>query len=90
MRELPLSVDDTERNVFVRWPGAEVQEHGLVVTGLLDDLVRRRLGLVDEVRVEDVELRDVSATTKTWMVTGRTLYPCTTLGGGLSVLLASQ
>ena len=56
MRELPLAVDDPERDVFVRRAGAEVQQHGLVVARLLDDLVRRRLGLVDEVRVEDVEL----------------------------------
>lgn len=32
-----------------------MQEHGVLVAGLLDDLVRGRLGLVDEVRVEYVE-----------------------------------
>lgn len=56
MRELPLAIDDPERNILIRRPSSKVQQHRLVVPRLLDDLVRRRFGLVDEVRVEDVEL----------------------------------
>lgn len=57
MRELPFAVDDPERDVFVWRASAEVQKHRLVVAGLLDDLVCRRLRLVDEVGIEDIELQ---------------------------------
>lgn len=56
MREFPLAINDPERDVLIRRPSSKVQQHRLVVPRLLDDLVRRRFGLVDEVRVEDVEL----------------------------------
>ncbi len=43
VRELPLSVDDSEGDIFVWRTSAEVQQYGLIVPGLLDDLVRGRL-----------------------------------------------
>ena len=87
MRKLPLAIDDSESNVFVRWACTEMQKHGLIVARLLDDLVRRRLGLVDEVGVEYVKLRMViSRGRRIHRTVPHTLYPWTTLGGGLSVL----
>ena len=56
VRELPFAIDNSERDVFVWRPCHKVQEDRILVTRLLDDLVRRRLGLVDEIWVEDVEL----------------------------------
>ena len=56
MRELPFSVYDAERDVFVGRPSTEVQKHGLVVARFLDDPVRGSLGLVDEIWVEYIEL----------------------------------
>lgn len=67
MRELPLAVDDPERDVFVRRAGHKVQQHRLVVPRLLDDLVRRRFGLVDEVGVKDVELARNTGGKVSWM-----------------------
>ena len=56
MRIFPISVHNAERDVLVRWSRAEHQQHRLLIARLLNDLVRRRLALVDEVRVEYVEL----------------------------------
>lgn len=55
MRELPFPVNDAECHVFVRRSSAEVQQDGFVVSWFFDDLVRGGLGLVDEIRVEDIE-----------------------------------
>ena len=55
MRELPFAIDDSESNVFVRWACTEMQKYGLIVTRLLNDLVRRCLRLIDEIGVEDIE-----------------------------------
>ncbi|KFW12031.1 Putative uncharacterized protein encoded by CACTIN-AS1, partial [Fulmarus glacialis] len=53
---LPLTVDDLEGNVLVGRPGMEAQDGKvLVVLAGLQEVLRRR-ALVDEVRVEDVEL----------------------------------
>ena len=56
MGELPLSIDDSERDVLVRRTGTEVQEHSLVISWFLNDFIRRGFRFVDEVRIEDVEL----------------------------------
>lgn len=56
MGELPLPVDNPERDVLVRRPSAELQNDCVIVTRLLDDLIRRSFGFVDEIRIEDVEL----------------------------------
>ena len=61
MRKFPLAIDNAERDVFVGRPGAEVEQHGVVVSRLLDNLVRRSLRFVDKVRIEDVELGAMSA-----------------------------
>ena len=54
----PLLVDDPERNVLVGRACDEADHARRVVhtVGVLLDLVRGRLGLVDEVVVQDVEL----------------------------------
>lgn len=57
MRILPITIDDTECNVFVRGTRAEIQETSLIVSRLLDEFERRCFRFIDEVRVEDVELR---------------------------------
>ena len=57
MGELPFAIDDPECDVLIRWASTEMQEYGLVVTRFLDDLVRRCFGLVDEVGIENIELR---------------------------------
>ena len=56
MRELPFSVHDAERDVFVGGPSTKVQKHSLIVARFFDDPVRRSLGLVDEIWIEDIEL----------------------------------
>ncbi len=60
MRKLPFSVHDTECDIFIGRACTEMQKHGLVVAWFLDNLIRRSLGLVDEVGVENVELILVS------------------------------
>ena len=57
MRKFPFTIDNSERNIFVRWPCAEMQKDGFVVARLLDNFVRRRLRLVDEVGIKYVELQ---------------------------------
>ena len=54
--ELPLSIDDSERDVLVRRTGTEVQEHSLIISWFLNDFIRRCFRFVDEVWIEDVEL----------------------------------
>ena len=87
MGELPFPVDDSKCNVLVRRARAELQNDGLIVAGFLDDLVCGCLRLVNKVGVEYVELEHMlvyEVDSKPWH--GVTLYPCTTFGGGLSVL----
>ena len=47
MRELPLSIDDTECDILVRRASAEVEQNSLIVSWLLNYFVRRSFGLVD-------------------------------------------
>ena len=56
MRVFPFSVYDSERDVFVRWTRAEVQQDRIFVARLFDNLVCRCFGLVDKVGVENIEL----------------------------------
>ena len=56
MRELPFAVDNPERNVLVWRARLELDQHRVLGARLLDNLVRRRLGLVDKIRVKQVEL----------------------------------
>ena len=56
MRVLPIITNNSESDIFVWRSRAELKQNSIFVSWFLDDLVRRRLGLVDEVRVEDVEL----------------------------------
>lgn len=64
---VPLAIDYAECNIFVRRPGNEADEAGVLLAScgerlaalpamLPDYLERRRLGLVYELRVKDVEL----------------------------------
>ena len=57
LRLLPLARNDAEGNVFVWRAGAEADKaRGLVgAFGIGDDLVRRRVLLVDEVGVKDLK-----------------------------------
>jgi hypothetical protein len=57
MREFPFAIDDSERNIFIWRTSTEVQKHGFVVPRLLDNLVCRRLGFVDKVRIKDIKLQ---------------------------------
>ena len=50
---LPLLVDDPEREIFVRWTDAEVQDARIVVSRLLLNSVRGRFRDVDQVGAED-------------------------------------
>jgi hypothetical protein len=63
MREFPLAVDNPESDIFIRRAGTKVQKNGLVITRLFDNLIGRRLGLVDKIWIENVELegRSVNA-----------------------------
>ncbi len=61
MREVPFSVDDTKRNIFVWRPCTEEQQDCVIVAGFFDNFIRGGFGLVDEVRIEDVELCRLSA-----------------------------
>ena len=56
MREFPFSVNNPERNVFIRRSSGEVQKHGFIVAWLLNDLIRRSFRFVNEIGVEDIEL----------------------------------
>ena len=56
MRELPLSINDPEGNIFVRRSSEEMEQHCLVVARLLDDLETRCFGLINKVGIEYVEL----------------------------------
>ena len=53
--QIPLLVDNLEGDVLVRGPGREFDGAEIMVLGRLQS-IRRRLALVYEVRVEDVEL----------------------------------
>lgn len=55
MRMLPVTIDDSECYVFVRRASREYKQDGIFIRSLLDELIRRRFGLVDEIWVEDVE-----------------------------------
>lgn len=74
MRELPLAINNPERNIFVWRSGTEMEKDRVVVAWFLDDFVRRSLGLVDEIWVEDVELFVRSETAPN--VRGGTKLPC--------------
>lgn len=56
VRVLPGLVGDRERDVLVRRAGGEDERGQVGVVPVLDDAVRRRPGLVDQVGVEDREL----------------------------------
>lgn len=56
MRVFPISVDNTECDVFIWRPGREVQENGLVIAGFFHNLIGGSLRLVNEIRIEDIEL----------------------------------
>lgn len=56
MGKFPFSINDSEGDVFIWRAGTELQDDGLVVTRLFDDLVCRRFGFVDEIRIKYVEL----------------------------------
>jgi len=56
MRKFPFSVYNSEGNVFVRRSSTELEDDGLIIARLLDNLVGRCLRLVDKIRVEDVKL----------------------------------
>lgn len=56
MRKFPLPVDNPERDVLVRRSGTELQDDGIIIARLLDNLIGRGFRFVDEIRVEDVEL----------------------------------
>ena len=56
MRVLPFAVDHPESDIFVRRASSEVKQHCVVVPRFLDNLIRWRLGFIDEIGVEDVKL----------------------------------
>lgn len=56
MRVLPFTVDDLKCNVLVGWPGMKTQDAKVLVVGARLKEVLRCGALVDQVRVEDVEL----------------------------------
>ena len=57
MRVFPVTIDDPERDVFVWGPSSEPQETSILVPWFFDDPIRRCLRLVNEVRIEDIELQ---------------------------------
>ena len=67
MRKFPFAVDDPKCDVFVRRACTEMQEYRLIISGLLDDFVSRRLGLINEVGVKYVELH-------VWVSRDRRIY----------------
>lgn len=54
MSHVPLLIDDSKANRLIGRSGFKDDEDRFIVTLLPDDAVRRRLGFVNEVRVEDV------------------------------------
>ncbi|CAN0909347.1 hypothetical protein LINGRAHAP2_LOCUS25746 [Linum grandiflorum] len=60
VRVLPLLVCNPECDVLVRRSRVELDDARLVAASVPIDRVRRSLGLVDKVRVEDVELVSLS------------------------------
>lgn len=56
MRKFPFTIDNSKRDVFVGRAGTEMQKNGLIITLFFDDLVRRSLGFVDKIRIENIEL----------------------------------
>jgi hypothetical protein len=56
VRIFPFSVDNSERNIFVRWPSSESKQHCILVTRFLDYGVARRFRFVYKIRIEYVEL----------------------------------
>ena len=60
MRVFPVSVDDTECDVFIWRPSREVQKNCIVIARFFHDLIARRLRLVNEIWIKDVELEQES------------------------------
>lgn len=60
MRIFPFTVNDTERDVLVWGASSEVQEDSFFVIRVLDNLVGRGFSLINEIGVENVELRNVT------------------------------
>lgn len=56
VREFPFTIDNSECDVLIRRPRAEMQKHGLIVARLLDNPVCRGFRLVDKIWIEDIEL----------------------------------
>jgi len=56
MRILPFPIDNSERDIFVRWAGGKVQEDRLFVARLFHNLICGRLRLVDKIWVKYIEL----------------------------------
>lgn len=57
MGVFPFAVDNPKCNVFIGRACNELEQYGVVITRFFDDLVCWRFRLVNEVRIEDVELR---------------------------------
>ena len=82
---LPLLVHYLEGNVLVRWTRRNPQNHKLAIWSWRH-LESRRLPLVDQVRIEDIEFVTLK---REWIEILVTRYctkflTCTILGGGLS------
>lgn len=60
MREFPLAVDNSESNVLVGGASAEMKQDSFVISWLLDNFIGGGFRLVNEIRVEDVELGLIS------------------------------
>ena len=88
--ELPFPIDDAECNILVWGTSTEMKEHSLIISRLLHNFVSRGFGLVDEIRIEDIELIPLDHFRR-WVIDtvdnvngryARTIHPHTHNGSG--------
>ena len=53
---LPIAIHNTKGDVLIWWTSGEIEENRVLVSWLLDDLVRRCFGLINKIRIKYVEL----------------------------------
>jgi hypothetical protein len=57
VRIFPFPVHNSEGDVFIWWTSAKMEENRFFIPWLFYNFIRRCFGFIDEIRVENVELR---------------------------------
>ena len=58
VRIFPFPVHHSEGDVFIRWTGAKIKEDCFFISRFLHNLIRGRLGFINKIGVENVELHN--------------------------------